>query len=337
MNLLITGGMGFIGSNFIKYILKRYPKIGIINIDKMSLGANPENLRSIEKLKNYRFIGMNILDFKKLNKIVEGIDAIINFAAETHVDRSIADPEPFVRSNILGTYKILEAIRKYNESINYVQISTDETYGEIFDGSFNEFNRLHPSNPYSATKASADMLCLAYIRTYGLNIKITRCTNNFGPYQFPEKLIPKTIIRAHMKLPIPVYGEGTNLRDWIYVRDHCEALTLILKKGRPGEIYNISTNEEFSNVRVVKEIIKLLGRTEDLITFVEDRPGHDKRYSLNSSKIRLELNWKPRYSFLSALRKTVKWYLKNESWWKPFASQKVLSPTPWLINRNSKL
>jgi len=233
---LVTGGMGFIGCNFIRYMLSEHvlycPDAEIINIDKIGLGANPENLKDMENIENYHSVKGDISNPKVVEKLVEKVDAIVNFAAETHVDRSIANPAPFIRSNILGTFTLLEATRKHNRNIKYIQISTDEVYGDIPEGSFNELDKLNPSNPYSATKASADMLCLAYRRTYGLDVNVTRCTNNFGPYQFPEKLIPKTIIRALKNLPIPVYGTGRNVRDWIYVLDHCEAISLVLSNGK---------------------------------------------------------------------------------------------------------
>lgn len=329
MRLLVTGGLGFIGSNFVRYMLSEDLDVDLVNVDKIGLGANPENLRDIEKSKNYRFVRGDISNPKIIEDIIKEVDAIVNFAAETHVDRSIADPSSFLRSNVFGTFTLLEAIRKFNEDVKYVQISTDEIYGDILEGSFSELDRLNPSNPYSATKASADMLCLAYNRTYGLGVKITRCTNNFGPYQFPEKLMPKTIIRAISNLPIPVYGAGANVRDWIYVLDHCEAVSLVLAEGQPGEIYNISSGDEFPNLEIVRKILELLHRPEDLVTFVEDRPGHDVRYSLDSSKIRSELGWKPRHTFSSALEETVNWYARNESWWRPLATEKVLHPTPW--------
>ena len=331
MKLLVTGGLGFIGSNFIRYMLSEHPDTEIVNLDKIGLGANPENLKDMEKIERYQFIKGDISNPQVIIGLVKKIDVLANFAAETHVDRSIVDPAPFLRSNTLGTFTLLEAIRKFNENVKYIQISTDEIYGEILKGSFCELDRLNPSNPYSATKASADMLCLAYHRTYGLNVNITRCTNNFGPYQFPEKLIPKTIIRAAKDLPIPLYGTGRNVRDWIYVLDHCDAVSLVLSKGKLGEIYNISSGDEVPNIKIVKEILDLLYKSEDLITFVEDRPGHDFRYSLDSSKIRSELGWKPRYTFSSALKETVKWYVENESWWKPLSTKKILHPTPWKI------
>lgn len=329
MNLLVTGGLGFIGTNFVRYMLRTHPKLKITNIDKMGLGSNPANLKDLEKTGNYRFVKGDISNFSLVRDLVKEADAIVNFAAETHVDRSIADPAPFLESNILGTFTLLEAVRKVDDAVEYVQISTDETYGDILEGTFKETDRLTPSNPYAATKASGDMLCLAYYRTYGLKVKITRCTNNFGPYQFPEKLIPKTIIRAYKDIPIPVYGTGSNMRDWLYVLDHCEAVSLVLDKGKPGEIYNISSGVETANIDVVREILRLLGKKDNLIAFVEDRPGHDFRYSLDSSKIRTELGWKPRYDLSSALERTVEWYIKNEAWWKPLATEKVLHPTPW--------
>ena len=332
MKLLVTGGLGFIGSNFIRYMLSERPETEIINIDKISIGANPENLKDLKNMRNYQFIHGDIADPKIINEVVKKVDAIINFAAETHVDRSIADPSPFIKSNIIGTFTLLEEIRKSNNDIKYIQVSTDEVYGDILGGSFKEDDRLKPSNPYSATKASADMLCLAYHRTYNLNITITRCTNNFGPYQFPEKLIPKTIIRALKDLPIPIYGTGKNVRDWIYVIDHCEAISLVLEKGEPGEIYNISSGNEIENIKLVKKILNILDKPEDLITFVEDRPGHDLRYSLNSEKIRHQLGWKPKHMLSSALEETIKWYTENEWWWKPIATEKVLHPTPWRID-----
>ena len=331
MRLLVTGGLGFIGNNFVRHMLSEDLEANIVNVDRIGLGANRESLRDVDKSGNYQFIKGDISDSKLIEVAVKEVDAIVNFAAETHVDRSIADPSSFIRSNVLGTFTLLEAIRKFNEEVKYVQISTDEIYGDILEGSSSELDRLNPSNPYSATKASADMLCLAYNRTYGLGVKITRCTNNFGPYQFPEKLIPKTIIRAISNLQIPVYGTGTNVRDWIYVLDHCEAVSLVLREGQPGEIYNISSGNEFPNIRTVKKILEILDRPEDLVSFVEDRPGHDVRYSLDSSKIRSELGWKPKHTFTSALEETVNWYVENASWWRPLATKEILSPTPWKI------
>lgn len=332
MNLLITGGLGFIGTNFIRQIISAHPEYFIINADKIGIGSNLENLRDFKNKKTYRFIRGDISNSKKITKIIEGIDAVINFAAETHVDRSIADPNPFIESNIIGTYNLLEAERKLDKPIRHIQISTDETYGDIVSGSFNEGDRLNPSNPYSATKAAADLLCQAYHRTYGQDIVITRCTNNFGPYQSPEKLVPKTIIRAQKNLPIPLYGTGENIRDWLYVLDHCEAIDLVLMKGKSGEIYNISSKNELSAESVVRKILAIMNKPEDMITYVDDRPGHDVRYSLNSSKIRERLNWMPKYNFDDSIKTTVNWYLTNDKWWKPLIDEKILHETPWKIS-----
>jgi dTDP-glucose 4,6-dehydratase len=333
MKLLVTGGIGFIGSNFIIQSLSNHPDHEIINLDKIGIGANPENLKQLENRNRYRFIKGDISDPKLVQEAIKDVDVVVNFAAETHVDRSIADPKPFLESNIIGTFNLLEAERKLNKPLRHIQISTDETYGDITQGSFKEEDRLKPSNPYSATKAAADMLCQAYHRTYGLDIIVTRCTNNFGPHQFPEKLIPKTIIRAQKNLQIPVYGTGENVRDWIYVLDHCEAIDLTLRKGKSGETYNISSGNELSTITVVNRILKTLDKPEELITFVEDRPGHDVRYSLDSSKIRGELGWKPKHSFEEALKKTVEWYLENDWWWKPMVNEETLHPTPWKLRK----
>jgi dTDP-glucose 4,6-dehydratase len=266
-----------------------------------------------------------------MNRLVHQVDAVVNIAAETHVDRSIADPNIFLQNNTVGTFTILEAIRKHNHKARLLQVSTDEVYGEALEGSFTENTPPKPSNPYSAAKAAADMFVLSYHKTFGLNVSITRCTNNFGPYQLPEKLIPKTVIRALRDLPIPIYGKGTNIRDWIYVEDHCEALRVVLEKGKAGEIYNVSAGNEIANIDIVKKIICLLHKPESLITFVEDRPGHDTRYSLDSTKARKELGWKPTFSFEKSLESTVKWYLDNETWWTPFATEVILHPTPWKL------
>lgn len=330
MRILITGGMGFIGSNLIKFLLNNHGDIEIINLDNLSYGSNPENLRDVEKDPRYRFIKGDIRDFELVSNLVKDADAIVNLAAETHVDRSISNPRAFVESNALGLFNILEAVRLHNPSARLVQVSTDEVYGPILDGSFGEDGRLSPSSPYSASKAAADLFCTAYHRTYGLDVIVTRCTNNFGPYQFPEKLIPKTIIRASLGLKVPVYGSGRNVRDWIYVLDHCEAIETVLSRGKGGEIYNISSGNELENIELVKMILEMMGKGEDLIEFVEDRPGHDIRYSLDSSKIRA-LGWRPRHDFEEALRATVDWYLKNERWWRPLAREDVLHPTPWKL------
>lgn len=334
MKILVTGGLGFIGSNFCRCIMTKHSNYEIINIDKIGIGANPTNLKDLEKEKRYRFIKGDICNSQVVNKIIKQVNAVVNIAAETHVDRSIANPATFIQNNTLGTFTILEALRKNNDNVKLIQVSTDEIYGEIEEGSFKENDRPKPSNPYSASKAAADMFVTAYHKTYGLDVAITRCTNNYGPYQIPEKLVPKTIIRALKNLPVPIYGSGENVRDWIYVQDHCEAIDFALRKGVSGEIYNISAENELSNIEIVKKILELLDKPENLITFVEDRPGHDIRYSLDSSKIRSKLGWKPKFSFEEALEATVKWYVNNERWWKPVATEKTLHPTPWKI-RNS--
>jgi len=329
MKILITGGLGFIGSNFCRYIIAERPSDELVNIDKEGIGANPANLKDLEKNKKYTFIKGDICDSKLLDKTVKKADAIINFAAETHVDRSIANPNTFIQNNTIGTFTVLESIRKNNKQARFVQVSTDEVYGDILEGSFTEKDATKPSNPYSASKASADMFVQAYCRTYNLDASITRCTNNFGPYQFPEKLIPKTIIRALKNLQIPIYGTGKNVRDWLYVQDHCQAIDLVLTKGKPGEIYNISSGNEILNIQIVRKILTLLNKNETLITYVEDRPGHDFRYSMDSSKLRSKLGWKPRFTFARALETTINWYRENEKWWKPLATEEILSPAPW--------
>ena len=332
MRILVTGGLGFIGSNFIRFMLHEGRDVRILNLDKMSYGSNLKNLKEYENDPRYKFIRGDIAEYDLVGKLVKDVDAIVNIAAETHVDRSIANPEEFLKSNTIGVFNLLEAIRRANRQARFIQVSTDEVYGDILEGSFRENDRLMPSNPYSASKAAADMFCLAHHRTYGLDIIVTRCTNNFGPYQFPEKLIPKTIIRASLNLKVPVYGSGGNIRDWIYVLDHCDALMKVLFHGKSGEIYNISARNEFQNIQIVKKILEIMDKPEDLIEFVDDRPGHDLRYSLDSSKIRNELRWAPKHSFEKALEETVNWYLNNEEWWKSLATEKILHPTPWKLS-----
>jgi dTDP-glucose 4,6-dehydratase len=313
-------------------MLQKHPDIELINVDKMGIGANPANLHDIENDKRYTFIKGDTCNPQLMNRLIHQVDAVVNIAAETHVDRSISDPNVFLQNNTLGTFTILEAIRRHNHKARLMQVSTDEVYGEALEGSFTETDPPKPSNPYSASKAAADMFVLAYHKTYGLNVSITRCTNNFGPYQLPEKLIPKTVIRALRDLPIPVYGTGKNIRDWIYVQDHCSAIETVLEKGNPGEIYNVSAGNEVPNIDIVKKIITQLGKPESFITFVEDRPGHDTRYSLDSTKTQKELGWKPTCEFEKQLESTVKWYLDNEHWWTPFATEVILHPTPWKLS-----
>jgi dTDP-glucose 4,6-dehydratase len=331
MKLLVTGGLGFIGSNFIRHMLLKHRDLKILNLDKMGIASNSNNLKELERDERYSFIKGDLTDYTTIYALVKKVDVVVNLAAETHVDRSIANPRAFLENNVIGTFNLLEAVRHSNNKVRIVHVSTDEVYSDILRGFYDEESRLKPSSPYAASKASADMFCLAYYRTYGLDISITRCTNNFGPYQFPEKLIPKTIIRASQNLKVPVYGSGRNVRDWIYVMDHCEALELVLENGKPGEIYNISSGNEYENLEVVKRILKIMGRDQNLIEFVDDRPGHDLRYAIDSSKIRKELRWRPRRSFEEALKETVDWYLNNTWWWIPLLDEKVLHPTPWKL------
>jgi len=329
MRILVSGGMGFIGSNLIRYLLSKDLHLEITNVDNLSIGANPASLRDLKRRGRYRFVKGDITKASLISSLVKKHDVVINCAAETHVDRSIANPHLFLKSNVVGTFTILEAIRRSNPKARMIHVSTDEVYGDILTGSFGEDDRLRPSNPYSASKSAADMFALAYHRTYGTYVTVTRCTNNFGPYQHPEKLIPKTIIRASRDLSVPVYGMGSQMRDWIYVLDHCEALRRLTEAGRPGEIYNISTGSEILNRKVVESVLEIMGKSKALIEFVEDRPGHDIRYSLNSQKIRSETGWSPKYSFPEALEKTVKWYLENKWWWEKKTSESILHPTPW--------
>jgi len=331
MNLLVTGGLGFIGSNFIRLMLNRHDDCRILNLDAQGFGSNIQNLADYEDDRRYTFFQGDIADSSLVSSLVEKADLVVNFAAETHVDRSISRPDSFLHSNVNGVFCLLEAIRDHNPSVRYVQISTDEVYGDILRGSSTEDSTLRPSSPYSASKAAGDVFVLAYARTYGLEAMITRCTNNYGPYQFPEKLIPKTIIRAKEGLKIPIYGTGENVRDWIYVTDHCLAVEQVLNRGRRGEIYNISAGEERTNLFIAKFILEMLGKSEDQIEFVEDRPGHDARYSLDSSRIREELGWRPERSFEEGLQTTVEWYLQNPDWYGPLVNDSVLSATPWRL------
>ena len=331
MKLLVTGGAGFIGSNFIRYILDNNKDTSVLNLDDLKYGSNLANLTDLEKDSRYSFFKGDISNFTLVSKLIRDADVIVNFAAETHVDRSISAPEAFLQSNVVGTFTILEALRKANPSARLVHISTDEVYGDILEGSCKESDALRPSSPYSASKAASDVFVLGYARTYGLNASITRCTNNYGPYQFPEKLIPKTIIRASLGLKIPIYGTGKNIRDWIHVEDHCRAVESVMKSGKPGEIYNVSSGAEKNNLEIVRTILKSLGKDDSSLEYVEDRPGHDQRYSLDSTKLRRELGWKPLHSFEQGIEDTVRWYAKNEGWWKALADEKTLSATPWKL------
>jgi len=331
MKLLVCGGAGFIGSAFIRNYLKKNPQDKIVNLDSLTIGSNQANLDSVKDNPNYSFIHDNICNSGTTDKETKDVDVIVNFAAESHVDRSISNPKPFIETNVVGTYTLLEAARKYDKL--FIHVSTDEIYGEA-EGkkSFTEDDLITPRNPYSATKASADHLVGAYNNTYGLNCIITRCTNNFGPYQFPEKLIPKTIIRAHRGLKIPLYGDGMQIRSWIYVIDHVEAIESLISKGKSAQIYNITAWNEIMNRTIVEKILELMKKSTDLIETVGDRPGHDKRYSIDASKIQKDTGWKPRYQFDQALSETVQWYQNNPQWWEPIADEKTLHPQPWTLD-----
>ena len=330
MKILVCGGAGFIGSAFIKNYLNNNPKNKIINLDLLTIGSNLKNLKEIEQNKNYQFINDDIKNQKLVDNLAKDVDVIINFAAESHVDRSIANPKPFIETNILGTYSLLEATKKHDNL--FIHVSTDEVYGDAEnEDSFTEKSLINPSNPYSATKAAADHLVSTYHRTYGIKCITTRCTNNFGPHQFPEKLIPKTIIRAKKDLKIPLYGNGEQIRSWIYVYDHVQAIENLISNGISGRVYNITAWNEIKNKTIVENILELLNKSKDLIEYVDDRPGHDKRYSIDASKIQKEINWKPKYEFKESLKDTVEWYDENYSWWEPLIDEKALHPQPWTL------
>ncbi|WP_314590267.1 dTDP-glucose 4,6-dehydratase [Paenibacillus terrigena] len=316
MKLLVTGGAGFIGSNFVIYMVNKYPEYQIINLDALTYAGNLENLKSIENQPNYTFVKGDIADAQKVDEIFQqGIDIVVNFAAESHVDRSILDPGIFVQTNVMGTQVLLDAARKYNVQ-KYVQISTDEVYGTLGDtGMFSETTPLAPNSPYSASKTGGDLLVRAYHETYGMNVNITRCSNNYGPYHFPEKLIPLMISNALNDKQLPVYGDGLNVRDWLYVEDHCSAIDLVIHKGVSGEVYNVGGNNERTNIQIVETILEALDKPKSLITYVADRLGHDRRYAIDATKIRTELGWQPQYHFETGIKKTIQWYLDNKDWW----------------------
>lgn len=319
MKVLVTGGAGFIGSNFIFYMLKTYPSYRIICVDKLTYAGNLSTLTSVMTNPNFRFVKADICDRKAINQLFEEEkpDKIVNFAAESHVDRSINNPGIFLETNILGTDVLMDACLKYGIK-RYHQVSTDEVYGDLPldrpDLLFTETTPLHPSSPYSSSKAAADLLVLSYFRTYGLPVTISRCSNNYGPYQYPEKLIPLMIVNALNNQQLPVYGNGQNVRDWLYVEDHCRAIDLVIHKGREGEVYNIGGHNEMANINIVKLICKELGKSEDLITYVADRKGHDLRYAIDPTKIYTELGWLPETKFANGIKKTIQWYLDNHQW-----------------------
>jgi len=328
MKLLVTGGLGFIGSNFILNVLKNNSGFKIVNIDAELYGSNHDNLVDFRNSQDYEFVKGNINDYDLMNKLISRCDTVVNFAAESHVDRSISNARPFMDSNIMGMFTILEIIK--NQKKKLIHISTDEVFGSLESGSADEKFRLNPSSPYAASKAAAELLVNSYIVTYDCDILVTRCTNNYGPRQFPEKLIPKTILLANENKKIPIYGTGKNIRDWIFVDEHCDAIIKVLLNGKSGESYNISASNEVDNVTIVKKILTLMNKSTDSIEFVEDRPGHDFRYSMNSSKIRKNLNWTQKINFEKGLEKTINWYLTNKNWWKNL-DKKILDQTPWKI------
>ena len=325
MKLLITGGLGFIGSNFISKIFENYENWSVINVDAELYGSNHQSLK-FEDNPRYSFFKGNITDLKLMERLVSECDVVVNFAAESHVDRSISNARPFIDSNILGVFTLLETIKKTKKKL--IHISTDEVYGSLYSGSAREETRLNPSSPYAASKASAELLIQSYITTYECDAIITRCTNNYGPKQFPEKLIPKAIILALNNKKIPIYGSGKNIRDWIFVGDHCDAIIDVLLEGKSGESYNISAGNEIDNITIIKKILTIIGKPLENVVFVEDRPGHDFRYSVDSSKIKNVLGWSQKINFEEGLSKTIEWYMKNKEWWQHL-DQKILDSAPW--------
>ncbi|MEK9178654.1 MAG: dTDP-glucose 4,6-dehydratase [Patescibacteria group bacterium] len=323
MKLLVTGGAGFIGSNFILYWMKNHPDDEIVNFDFLTYAGNLENLKSVEKNPNYKFVKGNITQANEVDSVMGGVDTVVHFAAESHVDRSILGPQPFILSNVVGTQVLLDSARKHSIK-RFHHISTDEVFGQLpldSDRKFNEETKYDPRSPYSASKAASDHIVMSYHYTYGLPVSITNCSNNFGPYQFPEKIIPLAITNLLENKKVPVYGDGLYVRDWLYVEDHLRAIDLVLEKGKIGEVYCVGgMTEDLSNLNLVKKIIKIMGKSEDMIEFVKDRPGHDRRYVVDWSKIKNELGWEPLHSFDEWLKITVDWYLKNEDWWKKVKS-----------------
>ncbi len=321
MKILVTGGAGFIGGNFVHYMVGRYPEDMIVNLDNLTYAGNLETCKAVEEEKNYRFIKGDIADREFIFDLFEKekFDIVVNFAAESHVDRSIEDPEIFVKTNVIGTTTLLDACKTFGIQ-RYHQVSTDEVYGDLPldrpDLFFTEDTPLHTSSPYSSAKASADLFVLAYYRTFNLPVTISRCSNNYGPYHFPEKLIPLMITRALADESLPVYGKGDNVRDWLHVYDHCVAIDLIIRKGRVGEVYNVGGHNERTNLEVVKTILKALNKPESLIKYVEDRKGHDRRYAIDPTKLESELGWKPKYNFDTGIQQTIEWYLHNREWWE---------------------
>ena len=318
MKILVTGGAGFIGSNFVRHVLREHPDDRVLNLDKLTYAGNPANLADVERDPRYTFVQGDVCDGALVRDLVRGVDAVVNFAAESHVDRSLLEPDAFLRTDVFGVFTLLEAARELRVP-RVLHISTDEVYGSVAEGSSTELAPLRPSNPYSASKAGGDLLALSYWRTHGVPVVITRSSNNFGPYQYPEKVVPLFITNALDDQPLPLYGDGRNVRDWLYVLDNCAAIDLVLRRGQDGEVYNVGGGHEVENVLLTREILRLTGKPETLVRRVTDRPGHDRRYSVDSNKIG-RLGWAPRHPFAAALESTVRWYREHEAWWRPLKS-----------------
>jgi dTDP-glucose 4,6-dehydratase len=323
LKFLVTGGAGFIGGNFVRYFLKNYKEDQLVNLDKLTYAGNLESLKDIEANPSYRFVKGDIEDSNFISELfrTEKFDVVINFAAESHVDRSIDNPAVFLTTNIQGTYNLLQAARETNIS-RFIQISTDEVYGSLgAEGLFTEESQIQPNSPYAASKASADLICRSFFETYSFPVLITRCCNNFGPYQFPEKLIPLFITNLMEDISVPIYGDGKNVRDWIHVEDHCSAIDAVYKNGKPGEVYNVGSWQEKTNLEITDILLKELGKTDSLKKYVEDRLGHDRRYAIDSTKLEKECGWKPKFNFDQAIVDSIKWYRENEWWWRPLKSK----------------
>jgi dTDP-glucose 4,6-dehydratase len=318
MKILVTGGAGFIGSNFVRHLLAAHPDDTVVNLDKLTYAGNPANLADLAASPRYSFVHGDICDAKLVRDVARGVDAVVNMAASTHVDRSLLEPDEFIRTDVYGVFTLLEAVRELGVP-RLLHISTDEVYGSVATGSSREADPLRPSNPYSASKAAGDLLALAYFQTHRVPVVITRSSNNFGPYQYPEKVVPLFITNALEDEPLPLYGDGRNVRDWLYVLDNCAAIDLVLRRGRDGEVYNIGGGTEVENIALTHQILRLTGKPASLVRPVKDRPGHDRRYSLDSGKVR-ELGWRPRHAFPDALGETVRWYREHEAWWRPLKS-----------------
>ncbi len=323
MKILVTGGAGFIGSNFIRHLIENDPLCHIINLDQLTYAGNLDNLSGLDAHPRYQFVRGDIADRSLVDALAREVAVIVHFAAETHVDRSIVNPDAFIKTNVMGTYLLLEAAKKFNHS-RFIHISTDEVYGSREKGYYEEGAPLSPSSPYSASKAASDLLALSYYKTYGLPVIVTRCSNNYGPYQFPEKLIPLAITHALEDKPVPIYGDGRYMRDWLYVVDHCEAIRQVLREGRPGEIYNIGGQGDKTNIDVIHLILEILKKPASLIQYVKDRPGHDRRYAIDPGKIAAELGWRPSHQFDVAIEHTVRWYQEHPAWWKRVKSGEYL-------------